>query len=227
CPTAREGEGREGAVRAGGARRGGSARRSSERPGPCARPGRAAKLKLKELESCLQQVDTFESPKLLLEQYATRPHIAARMLYTIHNTFDDIENKTIADLGCGCGMLSIGSAMLGAGFCVGLDIDADALEIFNSNIEDFELTNVNMVQCDICSLSESMSDTFDTVIMNPPFGTKHNKGIDMIFLKTALQMAKTAVYSLHKTSTRQHIQKKAAEWEVKMEVLAGTPAQEV
>ncbi|XP_056371849.1 rRNA N6-adenosine-methyltransferase METTL5 isoform X5 [Oenanthe melanoleuca] len=127
------------------------------------------------------------------------------MLYTIHNTFDDIENKTIADLGCGCGMLSIGSAMLGAGFCVGLDIDADALEIFNSNIEDFELTNVNMVQCDICSLSDSMSDTFDTVIMNPPFGTKHNKGIDIIFLKTALQMAKTAVYSLHKTSTRQNL----------------------
>lgn len=59
---------------------------------------------------------------------------------------------------------------------MGLDIDADALEIFNSNIEDFELTNVNMVQCDICSLSDSMSDAFDTVIMNPPFGTKHNKG---------------------------------------------------
>uniref|UniRef100_A0A8C0FV18 Methyltransferase-like protein 5 n=1 Tax=Bubo bubo TaxID=30461 RepID=A0A8C0FV18_BUBBB len=150
------------------------------------------KLKLKELESCLQQVDTFESPKLLLEQYPTRPHIAACMLYTIHNTFDDIENKTIADLGCGCGMLSIGSAMLGAGLCVRFDIDADALEIFNSSIEDFELTN-NMVQCDVCSLSDSMSETFDRVIMNPPFGTKHNKGMDMIFLKT----------SLHKTSTRQ------------------------
>uniref|UniRef100_A0A8B9T6G5 Methyltransferase-like protein 5 n=3 Tax=Anatidae TaxID=8830 RepID=A0A8B9T6G5_ANAPL len=178
------------------------------------------KLKLKELESCLQQVDTFESPKLLLEQYPTRPHIAACMLYTIHNTFDDIENKTIADLGCGCGMLSIGSAMLGAGFCVGFDIDAEALEIFNSNLEDFELTNVDFIQCDVCSLSDSMSETFDTVIMNPPFGTKHNKGMDMIFLKTALQMAKTAVYSLHKTSTRQHIQKKADEWEVKMEVIA-------
>ncbi|KAM6348996.1 rRNA N(6)-adenosine-methyltransferase METTL5 isoform 1-T1 [Alca torda] len=178
------------------------------------------KLKLKELESCLQQVDTFESPKLLLEQYPTRPHIAACMLYTIHSTFDDIENKTIADLGCGCGMLSIGSAMLGAGLCVGFDIDADALEIFNSNIEDFELTNINMVQCDVCSLPDSMAETFDTVIMNPPFGTKHNKGMDMIFLKTALQMAKTAVYSLHKTSTRQHIQKKADEWEVKMEVIA-------
>lgn len=38
------------------------------------------------------------------------------MLYTIHNTFDDIENKIVADLGCGCGVLTIGSAMLGAGY---------------------------------------------------------------------------------------------------------------
>lgn len=36
------------------------------------------KLKLKELESRLQQVDGFEKPKVLLEQYPTRPHIAGR-----------------------------------------------------------------------------------------------------------------------------------------------------
>ncbi|XP_067405371.1 rRNA N6-adenosine-methyltransferase METTL5 isoform X2 [Emydura macquarii macquarii] len=178
------------------------------------------KLKLKELESCLQQVDDFEHPKLLLEQYPTRPHIAACMLYTIHNTFDDIENKVVADLGCGCGVLSIGSVMLGAGLCVGFDIDADALEIFSRNAEEFELTNVDMIQCNICSFADRMSKTFDTVIMNPPFGTKHNKGMDMAFLKVALQMAQTAVYSLHKTSTRHHIQKKADEWKVKMEVIA-------
>uniref|UniRef100_A0A2K6S9Q5 Methyltransferase like 5 n=1 Tax=Saimiri boliviensis boliviensis TaxID=39432 RepID=A0A2K6S9Q5_SAIBB len=138
------------------------------------------KLRLKELESRLQQVDGFEKPKLLLEQYPTRPHIAACMLYTIHNTYDDIENKVVADLGCGCGVLSIGSAMLGA----------------------------------------RMSKSFDTVIMNPPFGTKNNKGTDMTFLKTALEMARTAVYSLHKSSTREHIQKKAAEWKIKIDIIA-------
>nr|XP_023478867.1 methyltransferase-like protein 5 isoform X2 [Equus caballus] len=161
------------------------------------------KLRLKELESRLQQVDGFEKPKLLLEQYPTRPHIAACMLYTIHNTYDDIENKVVADLGCGCGVLSIGTAMLGAGLCVGFDIDEDALEIFNRNVEEFELTNVDMIQCDVCSLSNRMSKSFDTVIMNPPFGTKNNKGTDMAFLKTALEMARTAVYSLHKSSTRE------------------------
>uniref|UniRef100_A0A2K6N804 Methyltransferase-like protein 5 n=1 Tax=Rhinopithecus roxellana TaxID=61622 RepID=A0A2K6N804_RHIRO len=137
------------------------------------------KLRLKELESRLQQVDGFEKPKLLLEQYPTRPHIAACMLYTIHNTYDDIENKVVADLGCGCGVLSIGTAMLGAGLCVGFDIDEDALEIFNRNVEEFELTNIDMVQCDVCVLSNRMSKSFDTVIMNPPFGTKNNKGTDM------------------------------------------------
>uniref|UniRef100_A0A1A8E0B2 Methyltransferase-like protein 5 n=1 Tax=Nothobranchius kadleci TaxID=1051664 RepID=A0A1A8E0B2_NOTKA len=178
-------------------------------------------MKLKELESCLQQVDTFEEPKILLEQYPTSPHIAACMLYTIHNTFDDIEGKLVADLGCGCGVLSIGAAMLDAGMCVGFDVDHDALEIFRRNAEEFDIFNVDLVQCDLCHLQEEKyAKKFDTIIMNPPFGTKHNQGVDMKFLRVALTMANTAVYSLHKTSTRQHIQKKAEDWGVKMEVVA-------
>ncbi|KAK2904714.1 hypothetical protein QQF64_032798 [Cirrhinus molitorella] len=177
-------------------------------------------MKLKELESCLQQVDGFEEPKILLEQYPTSPHIAGCMLYTIHNTFDDIQNKLVADLGCGCGVLSIGAAVLDAGLCVGFDIDEDALDIFKGNVEDFELSNIDMVQCDVCSIGSTYAKKFDTVIMNPPFGTKHNQGIDMQFLRTAISMASTAVYSLHKTSTRDHIQKKANDWKVKMEVIA-------
>ena len=35
-----------------------------------------ARLKLKQLESFLQDVDVFEEPKILLEQYPTMPHIA-------------------------------------------------------------------------------------------------------------------------------------------------------
>ena len=70
----------------------------------------------------------------------------------------------------------------------------------------------------------------DTVVMNPPFGTKHNKGLDMIFLQvtkchlnqraeivisfsqTGLEMASRAVYSLHKSSTRDHVLSKVKEW---------------
>lgn len=48
----------------------------------------------------------------------------------------------------------------------------------------------------------------DTVIMNPPFGTKR-KGVDMEFLRAAAHLSSHAVYSLHKSSTRAHIQKVA------------------
>lgn len=42
----------------------------------------------------------------------------------------------------------------------------------------------------------------DTVVMNPPFGTR-KKGADMEFLSAAMKVASRAVYSLHKTSTRE------------------------
>uniref|UniRef100_A0A2K5S4S4 Methyltransferase small domain-containing protein n=1 Tax=Cebus imitator TaxID=2715852 RepID=A0A2K5S4S4_CEBIM len=142
------------------------------------------KLRLKELESHLQQVDGFE-------KYPTKLRIAACMLHKIHNTYGDIENKVFADLGCGCGMLSIGTAMLGAGLYGGFDRDEDVSEIFNRNVEEFELTNIDMVQC----------DSFVTVIMTPPLGTKNNKGIDM----TALEMTRTV---------------KAAEWELKIDIIS-------
>jgi predicted RNA methylase len=36
------------------------------------------------------------------------------MLHTISATYQDLEGKLVADLGCGCGVLSIGAVMLGA-----------------------------------------------------------------------------------------------------------------
>ncbi|KAF6164466.1 hypothetical protein GIB67_025292 [Kingdonia uniflora] len=46
----------------------------------------------------------------------------------------------------------------------------------------------------------------DTIVMNPPFGTR-NKGADISFLFLALKVASQAVYSLHKTTTRDYIRK--------------------
>jgi len=177
-------------------------------------------MKLKQLEQHLQQVEGFEEPKILLEQYATRPHIAACMLHTISATFGDLEDKLVADLGCGCGVLSVGSVMLGAGAVIGFDLDSDALAQFSQNIEDFEIDNIDIINADINSIGDDWNNKFDTVIMNPPFGTKHNKGLDMLFLQRAIKMASTAVYSLHKTSTREHILKKASDWGVQPQVVA-------
>jgi len=177
-------------------------------------------MKLKQLEQHLQQIDGFQEPKILLEQYPTRPHIAACILHTIHATFDEIEDRHIADLGCGCGVLSIGSVMLGAGAVTGFDIDPDALNQFLANREDFEMNNIDLVNMNVLNIDESWNKKFDTVIMNPPFGTKHNKGLDMKFLQTGLRLASGSVYSLHKSTTRDHIMKKAEDWGVQAQVLA-------
>jgi predicted RNA methylase len=135
-------------------------------------------MKLKQLEGLLQNLDVFEKPKVDLEQYPTTPHIASHMLYTIDQTFDDIQGSSVADLGCGCGVLSVGAAILGSNYVVGFDIDVDALELAKQNLEESGVERVELVQCDVNSIDSMIvrADLFDTVIMNPPFGTKNNAG---------------------------------------------------
>ena len=82
------------------------------------------------------------------------------------------------------------------------------------------MDNIELVNIDVESLGNEWENKFDTVIMNPPFGTKHNKGLDIKFLQTGLKLSSGAVYSLHKTSTRDHILKKAGDWSVKAQVVA-------
>ncbi|XP_017127800.1 rRNA N6-adenosine-methyltransferase METTL5 [Drosophila elegans] len=180
-----------------------------------------ARMKLRKLEEYLQGVDGFEQPKILLEQYPTPPHIAACMAHHMQAQHGDIEGRLVGDLGCGCGMLSIASTLLGAQLTVGFELDGDAVDTFRSNVVEMELPNVDCVRADVLQLAGSKWEkSFDTVVMNPPFGTKHNAGMDMRFLEVALQLANTAVYSLHKTSTRAYIQKKAQEWGARGSVIA-------
>lgn len=187
---------------------------------------RLTKLSIKNLESYLQDLEDFEEPKIDLEQYGTPPHIGALMLYTIEQTYNDIDNKFVADLGCGTGRLTIGSLLCGASMVYGFDIDKVALtstlknieDIFSDTDNDYQYPNslyrdcerFNLVQVDLIASNESdrnfwhfLNNKFDTVIMNPPFGTKNNPGIDMLFLKRALDLSNNVVYSLHKTSTRE------------------------
>lgn len=64
------------------------------------------------------------------------------------------------------------------------------------------------------------SKCVDTVLCNPPFGTKNNAGMDVRFLRTATRLAKRAVYSFHKTSTRDYLMRKIREWGMTVEVVA-------
>lgn len=104
-----------------------------------------------------------------------------------------------------------------------IDIDEGALEVCQENLTEAEVDNVELIKADVATLINDQPrfrKFFDTVFLNPPFGTKHNPGADVAFLKTALEISHGAVYSLHKTTTRTHILKKAGDWGVKVEVLA-------
>ena len=186
-------------------------------------------MKLKEIEMLLQSVEGFQSPKLKHEQYETGHHIGARMLFAM-NSFGDIYEKSIMDFGIGSGRLGIGCAVLEASLVLGVDIDPDALSQCANNCDRLReeeedanfLSNLDLFCADVCddSIWSRFEQSFQVVVMNPPFGTKNNKGIDMVFLKRAIDIATDAVYSLHKSSTREHILKKAKDWDVKPEVLA-------
>ncbi|GBG28064.1 6-phosphofructo-2-kinase/fructose-2,6-bisphosphatase 2 [Hondaea fermentalgiana] len=178
------------------------------------------KMKLKQLESALSHVEPFREPRWDLEQYPTSAHIAARILYTADASFDDIEDKTVLDLGCGTCMLGIAAQILGSAYTLGVDLDPNALAVAVDNIEEMEV-DIDLINANVLDGSLPLpAASFDTVVMNPPFGTR-NKGADVAFIETALRLSRKAVYSLHKSSTRDFLQRKAnKDWEVSFEVIA-------
>lgn len=180
------------------------------------------RMRLRDLEQRLQVVKGFTHPKLKLEQYATDAHLAACMMYTAETEHEDIGGRSVLDLGVGCGMLSIASVLMGSECNVGVDIDLDA--ILQANFNQIEVLGddsfIDLIHGDVQNM-KFLARTFDTVILNPPFGTKNNAGIDMVFLEAALGLTEGAVYSMHKSSTRDFIIRKAREsWEVEAQVIA-------
>lgn len=133
--------------------------------------------------------------------------LAAHIVHTAAE-LGDIEGRCVLDLGVGTGMLSIASMMMGAALNVGVDVDMDALALARTNLTSLGLEDdIDLILSDVQDVDLQMK--FDTVIMNPPFGTR-NTGIDTLFVQKGMQHA-NVVYSLHKTSTRKHFERLARE----------------
>ncbi len=111
----------------------------------------------------------------------------------------DIKGKKIIDLGCGSGIIGIGAKLLGAREVVGVDVDKEALKVARENSKIFKL-DIRWVNKDVVEFNEKC----DTIIQNPPFGTKR-RSIDKIFLEKALLIGKV-VYSIHKAGNRKFIE---------------------
>jgi putative methylase len=147
------------------------------------------------LAIALSRLKTFTIPDPKLEQYPTDSEIAAEVLWSAYMN-DDIKGKSIADLGCGTGILGIGALLLGASEVYFIDSDPDALAVLKENLESVRIDDgFHILESDIRDFSTDV----DVVIQNPPFGTRDTHA-DRAFLQKAFSLAST-VYSFHKTST--------------------------
>ena len=122
-------------------------------------------------------------------------------------------------------MYSIAATYFEPSKIIAFEIDDGALQVAKENLEFFELEQeqVELIKMDILSIEQEEGKAederseagkylnyFDTIVMNPPFGTKNNEGIDMKLLKAASKCLKPGVgylYSLHKASTMKYIEK--------------------
>lgn len=167
--------------------------------------------KQNDLQWILQNVNGFDEPKEYLEQYQTSSQIAGEIMHEISLKYgDDIRDMRIADLGCGTGMLGIAAAVIGCEYVTMYDIDEDAIDIPKQNVDEMDMRDkVQFVLVDVNELKEwkCLRKKYDIVITNPPFGIRSEKGADVNFLKSAVNICNGCVYSLHKMSTKDYLVK--------------------
>lgn len=169
------------------------------RPGPPLRMAEKNRPSKRQLEIQLSRLEILQTPALKLEQYPVSAVAAAELLYMAGFEHDDLKGRVV-DLGTGTGRFAIGAALMGAEHVTGVDVDPNALMLARKNAESADV-KVEWVQ----SSAEKVDGKFDTVIMNPPYGTR-TVHADIRFLDQALRLA-PVTYSIHKSSTRNFLAK--------------------
>ncbi|MCS7128284.1 MAG: METTL5 family protein [Sulfolobales archaeon] len=155
-----------------------------------------------KLELFLETTPDINKPKEHLEQYSTPSTIASKVLWEAY-MHGDIVDKTIGDFGCGSLRLALGALHLGARRAVGVEIDCSTLSNSKEALAKREERWRTLLVCsDVRSI---VLTNVDTIVMNPPFGVKkQNRGLDMAFLKKALETANN-VYTMHKHSSGEEV----------------------
>ncbi|MEK6846433.1 MAG: METTL5 family protein [Nanoarchaeota archaeon] len=157
----------------------------------------------KEFEIQLEQLKSFSSPSVKLEQYPTPAKIAAEWMWGMALR-GEVQGKIVLDAGCGGGILGIGALLLGAKKVFFVDKDETALEIakenYNAVKKEYKVGKAEFFCVDITQFAQKV----DVVVQNPPFGTKEAHA-DKKFLEKAFSLA-PVVYSMHKSSTKKFVE---------------------
>lgn len=164
----------------------------------------------RELEGQLAVVAGFENPRASLEQYPTPPALAAHVIH-LADLHDDIEGRTVVDLGAGTGMFTLGAALRSPTRVIALELDDQPLSTAVENRRRVGTTTpIHWLQADATQPPLCLSDPV-TVVMNPPFGAQNGQeGADRAFLKTAAEIADVS-YSVHNTGSQEFIEAFAAD----------------
>jgi predicted RNA methylase len=151
----------------------------------------------RQLEIRLGKLKVLRTPQIGLEQYPVSSDVAAELLYMAGFEHHDLRGETI-DLGTGTGRLAIGATIMGSMRVVGVDVDETAIALARENAMAAEV-QVEWLVSDI----DAVEGKYDTVIMNPPYGTR-SPHLDVRFLERAFELA-PILYSIHKSSTRDYL----------------------
>jgi len=162
-------------------------------------------LSKKQLAIILSQLKSNPKPDSSLEQYEIPGELAAEII-NLASVSGDIKDKTIVDLGCGSGRLTIGPVLMDAKKVIGVDIDKNVLEVAKENVKITEEISGQKIKDKINFIHSNIKDfkgRVDTVIQNPPFGIQKEHA-DRIFLKKALECG-NVIYSLHRSYSKSRV----------------------
>jgi len=149
----------------------------------------------------LSRLAGFEEQSIELEQYQTPSELAADLLWFAYLQ-GDIKGRVILDAGCGPGIFGVGALLLGAKKVIFVDKDKKALALVQKNLAMHRLKG-DVIEADIADIT-GVDQQVDSVLMNPPFGTKQ-KHHDKLFLEKATAFA-PVIYTIHKSNTRSFIE---------------------
>ena len=111
----------------------------------------------------------------------------------------------VLDLGCGTGIFTIASALMGANLVCGVDVDKESIQLAREISNKWELGNVDYILSDVCEFNNGFD--VDTIIQNPPFGSQKRAkgGEDLNFVRKAFLLKPSVLYSFHMASTEEFL----------------------